>query len=150
MVLLEMILGWFGPFAAAVLWIFTAIASWRVFVKAGVAGWKSLIPVYREYQLFCIAWDKKQFLPYLGVAVIASALEAMAGRVGDTSIYGAIGAVVDIVVIYYEVMLKLRLAYSFGRSRAFGLFLYFLEPLGMIALSYGPDEYLGPKAKPED
>ena len=144
MIILEMVLGYFGIAIAVMLWLITALASWRVFVKAGVPGWKSLIPIYREYQLFRIAWDSKQFLIYAGIVIISGVMEVLAGDTNQFSVWGMAGAVIDLGVIYYEVMLKMYLARSFGRSRAFGLFLYFLEFLGMTSLGFGPYEYEGP------
>lgn len=144
MILLEMVLGWFGATIAILFWLVTAIATWRVFEKAGISGWKSLIPLYREYLLFRIAWDTKQFRYYLLAMAVSAIFEPLADKAGAMSIYGTIGAIVNIIVIYYEVMMKMKLAHAFDRSRAFGLFLYFLEPFGMMSLGYGPYDYIGP------
>lgn len=32
-----------------IIWILTVIAKWRIFTKAGLAGWKSIIPIYSDY-----------------------------------------------------------------------------------------------------
>lgn len=35
--------------------VFTIIANWKIFTKAGEAGWKSLIPIYSSVILYRIA-----------------------------------------------------------------------------------------------
>lgn len=41
--------------------ILTLIAYWRIFTKAGVAGWKAIIPYYSGYVMFKIAWKTSVF-----------------------------------------------------------------------------------------
>ena len=36
--------------------VLTLVAMWKLFVKAGRAGWKCLIPFYNTYCLYDIAW----------------------------------------------------------------------------------------------
>lgn len=31
-------------------WILQIIANWRIFIKAGEDGWKSIIPIYGDYK----------------------------------------------------------------------------------------------------
>lgn len=38
-----------------ILLILLVVAYWKMFTKAGVAGWKSLIPLYNVYIAFKIA-----------------------------------------------------------------------------------------------
>ena len=42
---------------AILFYILTVAAQWVVFQKAGIAGWKSIIPIYNSYCLFKIAWE---------------------------------------------------------------------------------------------
>ena len=43
--------------AAALIWFaLTILANWLMFMKAGEAGWKSIIPVYNTYTAYKIAW----------------------------------------------------------------------------------------------
>ena len=37
---------------AILFYILTVAAQWVVFQKAGIAGWKSIIPIYNSYCLF--------------------------------------------------------------------------------------------------
>lgn len=95
------------------------IASiWKVFEKAGEAGWKSLIPLYNFYVMLQIAgcpawWFFMFFIP--------------------------------VVNIYFMVVMYIRLAEKFGKSPLFGFALCFLgfiffPILGFGSAMYGGDE----------
>ena len=46
---------------ALVFYALMVIASWKIFEKAGEAGWKSIIPIYNVYILFKIVRINKSF-----------------------------------------------------------------------------------------
>ena len=51
--------------AAALIWFaLTILANWLMFMKAGEAGWKSIIPVYNTYTAYKIAWTPNMFWIY--------------------------------------------------------------------------------------
>ena len=63
---------------AIVLLVLLVIARWKLFTKAGEAGWKSIIPIYSDYVQWRIGWNKTglfwlyillSFLFYIPVAV---------------------------------------------------------------------------------
>ena len=59
---------------AILFYILTVAAQWVVFQKAGIAGWKSIIPIYNSYCLFKIAWGNgwvflATIIPLVGVIV---------------------------------------------------------------------------------
>ncbi len=41
------------------------IAYWKIFEKAGKAGWASLIPFYNLYVMCEITWPKGALLPFI-------------------------------------------------------------------------------------
>ena len=41
-------------------WLLHVVAAWRIFTKAGEAGWKSIIPIYSTYITYKISWKKKR------------------------------------------------------------------------------------------
>lgn len=93
------------------------IASfWKVFTKAGQAGWKSLIPFYNYFVLLQIAgcpgwWFLMFFLP--------------------------------VVNIYFLVVMHIRLAEKFGKSALYGFALCFLGFIFFPLLAFGPATYEG-------
>lgn len=44
-----------------IVWVLLVIARWKMFQKAGEAGWKSIIPVYSTYISFKICWGTAPF-----------------------------------------------------------------------------------------
>ncbi len=103
---------------AAALSILGIIAYWKVFVKAGQPGWKSLIPIYNIYILYKIAWGSGwKFLWML----------------------------VPLVNIVVAVIMSLKLARAFGKGTGFGVGLVLLQPIFMMILAFGDAQYTGPQ-----
>jgi len=92
------------------------VAFWKVFEKAGEAGWKSLIPIYNLFVLLQMAgcpgwWLLMFFLP--------------------------------VINIYFLVVMHIRLAEKFGKSALFGFALFFLGFIFFPILAFGPATYEG-------
>jgi len=93
------------------------VSMWKIFTKAGKAGWASLIPFYNMYVSLKIAgkpgwWLLLFFVPFVNI----------------------------VVMVLYIV----GLAKSFGKSAAYGIFLlWFLSPIGYLMLGLGKAEYQG-------
>ena len=105
---------------ASVVWlgltVMLIVAMWRIFAKAGVPGWVSLIPVYNLVKMLHITgrsgwWILGMFVPFLGVFV-------------------AIRLVFD-------------LASAFGRGVGFGFGLLLLAPIFIPILGFGDARYVG-------
>ena len=94
-------------------------AMWKLFEKAGEAGWKSIIPIYNAYILF-----------------------KLAGRNG----WGILLMLIPIVNIVIWIMVAIDLAKHFGKSTAFGVLGLVLFPfVGYLMLGFGEAKYVGPK-----
>lgn len=107
---------WFVWLTVVILMI---VAQWKVFTKAGEAGWKVLIPFYNAYTLFRIA-----------------------GRNG----WWFLGLFVPLVNLFVTIMLSIDLAKHFGKSTVFGIVaLWLFSIVGYFMLGYGDAEYVGPK-----
>lgn len=112
----------FVPSTAALLFylalcVLMIIAQWKIFEKAGEAGWKILIPFYNSYIIFRIAWGKPlyfllMFIPFVNVVV--------------------------------GIILTLKLSKAFGKSTGFFLGLLFLQPIFMLILGFDNSKYIGP------
>lgn len=102
---------------AGLLFVLLLIASfWKVFTKAGQAGWKSLIPIYNLFVLLQIAgcpgwWFLMFFLP--------------------------------VVNIYFLVVMHIRLAEKFGKSALYGFALFLFGFIFFPLLAFGPATYEG-------
>ena len=98
--------------------VLTLVAMWKLFVKAGRAGWKCLIPFYNTYCLYDIAWGNGwlfllMFVPYVNVVV--------------------------------GIMMLFKLAKAFGQGTGFGFGLLFLNTIFILILGFGSAEYVGPQ-----
>ncbi len=94
---------------------------WKMFVKAGEAGWKSIIPIYNIIILLKIAgrpawWVILFFIPIVNVIIV--------------------------IITYNDV------AKSFGKGVGFTVGLILLSPVFVLILGFGSAVYVGP-AGPE-
>lgn len=98
--------------------VVSIVAMWKLFEKAGEAGWKSIIPIYDLYILFKIAWGKGIMFLLLLIPVVN-------------------------VVIYF--ILYWKLAKSFGQSTGMCVLMLFFPQIVMLILAFGSAEYIGPQ-----
>lgn len=76
--------------AASIVSVLVSIASyvlivigwWKIFTKAGEAGWKSLIPFYNGYTISKICWETKYFWFTLLAAVAGGIFSGIGGVIG--------------------------------------------------------------------
>ena len=115
--------GFFATYAVVMLVVFviTIIAEWRIFTKAGEAGWKSLIPIYNAVVLFKIAG--------LSPLWVLGYLAAVIPVVGT---FVALG-----ITIY----LMINLAKAFGKGTGFYVILILLYTIFILILGFGSAEY---------
>ena len=97
---------------ALVVSVIQIVAMWRIFTKAGEAGWKSLIPIYNAVILFKISG----LSPWLLLAFLAS-------------IIPFIGWIV-VLVIY--ILQANGLAKAFGKSTGFTVGLLLLPVINKV------------------
>lgn len=97
-----------------------AIATmWKLFTKAGEAGWKSLIPFYNTYTLLRIAGRNGWWFLLLGVPLV------------------------NFVLL---IVVAIDLAKHFGKSTMFAIFGLILFPyVGYLMLAFGDAKYVGTK-----
>ena len=111
-----------GPFMAVygavmlIVGILILVCMWKIFVKAGYEGWKSLIPGYNLYCLFEMTFGNGWlfflcFVPCVGF--------------------------IAFLVMYY------KLALAFGKGAGFAAGLIFLSFIFIPILAFGNAEYQG-------
>ncbi|MEI7683264.1 MAG: DUF5684 domain-containing protein [Candidatus Saccharibacteria bacterium] len=94
-------------------------AMWKIFVKAGEEGWKSLIPIYNTWVLIEISgkpgwWLLLMLIPFVNFVV--------------------------------WIIVALELAKRFGKSTAFAIFgLIIFSLVGYLMLGFGDAKYDGKK-----
>lgn len=105
--------------------IISIVAMWKIFTKAGEAGWKSIIPIYNTVILFKIAGIS----PWWVLGYLAAAIPFV-------GVFVALG-----ITIYAMI----NLAKAFGKSGAFAAGLVLLSTIFYCILGFGSAEYQGNK-----
>ena len=105
--------------AYILLLVIALVANWKIFEKAGEAGWKILVPFYNTYTLLRIS-----------------------GRNG----WWFLGLFVPLVNLFVIIRLALDLAKHFGKSTMFAIFgLMIFSFIGYLMLAFGDAKYVGTK-----
>ena len=138
-----MILGGIYVGIAFIWWLLQIIANWRLFTKAGEAGWKSIIPIYGDYVSYRIAWQTSYFWLIFILGIVASGIEGAANPNGDNMMLMAIVALIRLIIALIGIMYSVKLARAFGRGTGFAIGLIFLQPIFMLILGFGDDPYYG-------
>lgn len=103
---------------ATIICILTIIAFWKMFEKAGEAGWKSIIPFYNLYvELEIAGMSGWLFLLYL----------------------------IPIVNIVLQIIVCVNIAKAYGKGTGYALGLIFLNTIFTLILGFGDAKYVGPK-----
>ena len=126
----------------AIAWfVLQAIADWKIFTKAGEAGWKSLIPIYNIYVEYEICWTGLLGL----VFVAASLVTGLIDTTNASTFVKVLVVVVWILAMILHLMQSIKLSKCFGKGTGFGLVLFFFGPIGRLILGFGSAEYIGPQ-----
>lgn len=103
--------------AIVITWVLVVIGHWKVFEKAGEAGWKSLIPFYSTYIEYKISWGNGWLFLLLLVPIV--------------------GVIVEIVQTN-------KFAKSFGHGIGYTLGLLIFPEIFTIIIGFSDDQYVGP------
>ena len=123
-----------------VYYVLNIIGGCKVFVKAGEAGWKALIPFYNGYVELKFTWKTWVFWVIVALSLVSGYL----GTIEDPStLVAIISIIVGIALIVFEWMACDKLAKAFGRGVGFTIGLVFLKPIFTIILGFGPAQYVG-------
>lgn len=91
------------------------VSLWRIFTKAGAAGWKAIIPFYNIYTLLKVV-----------------------GRPG----WWLVLYIIPLVNVVVHAIVSIDLARSFGKGKAFGLIgLWLFSLIGFLILAFGSAQY---------
>jgi hypothetical protein len=98
-----------------IVYVITVIALWKVFTKAGHAGWLAIIPIVNLFVLTKIAG----FSYWMGLLYL-----------------------IPIVNIILHIVVALRVGKGFGKGAGFSIFLLWLFSfIGYLILGFGSDTY---------
>ena len=109
---------WPSVIISIILTVIAIVGMWKMFEKAGRAGWMCLIPFYGTYKLVEIgAGNGWMFLLML----------------------------IPIVNIVFVIWFNIQLAKAYGQPGVFAVGLIFLSTIFYAILGFGSSEYVGPR-----
>lgn len=133
----------FGYSILALAWyILCVIGAWKMFIKAGEAGWKALIPIYNMYIVFKFSWETTYFWVWLGLSVVAALLAGYSYGSAAGLLYYA-SWVLGFVQLLITCNVAFRLSGAFGHGIWFALGLYFFPFIFTMILGFGSSKYVG-------
>lgn len=128
------------------LYVLFIIAWWKIFTKAGVAGWKSLIPIYNTYTLFRIS-GMSGFLCFLSpVAIILL-------NIGGVNVYSTnvqittmnpwivAGLIAAFITGIVSIVQTVKLSGAFGKGTGFKVASVFFPNITSLILAFGKAKY---------
>ncbi len=96
--------------------ILTLVGMYKTFEKAGVEGWKAIIPIYNLYILTVVIAKKPWWFVILFFIPLAN------------------------IIVWF--MICIETAYRFGESLIFGILLAFFPMIMFVVLGFNNDEYI--------
>ena len=136
-----MVLGGMYLIFAFVWWILQIIANWNIFTKAGEEGWKSLIPIYGDYVSYKIAWQTSYFWLNFILGILLSYVSN--ANLNESMFLSLIVILLKIALTVINIMYCVKLARAFGRGIGFAIGLILLQPIFLLILGFGSDQYYG-------
>ena len=123
-----------GLFFLAIV-IVEIIAMWKLFQKAGEAGWKAIIPLYNVY-IFCKIIRVNFWIYIIAIPVGLGLLSAL---LGSASTFASL--LTSFYSIGIEIYLAIMLGRAFNKSTGFKIGLIFLAPIFEMILAFGSSKY---------
>ena len=133
--------GIFAGIVSIAMYVLLIIGWWKIFTKAGEAGWKSLIPIYNLYTICKICWETKYFWYLIAIAVLSGIFGAIGGTIG-----ALLGGLCSIATLVFTIMQNYKLAKAFGHGGGYTVGLIFLPSIFVLILGFGSSAYQGKAA----
>lgn len=127
--------------------IFSFVAMWIIYNKAGEGGWKLLIPIYGGYIRYKIAGCKGRYWASFLLSLLSTVLMSYGViRLAEASFYTGVpdsvyicilaSVALVLVVAVIGITVNFKLARAFGRSWFFGLGLWLLPVIFYLILAF--------------
>lgn len=129
--------------------IISIIAWWKIFTKAGLKGWKSIIPIYSQYCLFRISgmsgwWCFLGIVPALCMSLAGFNLSATEFNPTPEQMRNPmlwIGLVVAVISTIVSIVQAVKLAEGFKKGTGFKVLSVFFPQLMALILGLGSSKY---------
>ena len=97
--------------------VLTLVATWKIFEKVNIPGWKALIPIYNIFVLFKITWGSGWYMLLI---------------------------LIPIVNFVVGIITAIKLGSVFNKGIGFKIGLIFLSGIFMLILGFDDSEYMRP------
>lgn len=126
-----LVIGWY---------ILQVVAYWKIFEKANEPGWKAIVLFYNTYTQYKFTWNTQAFWIVLIGGIVGGILQE-----ATEGIPSLLGTLIMLIVAIFNIISLNKLAKAFGHGVGFTIGLFFLNPIFMLILGFGRDEYIGPQ-----
>ena len=109
-----------------IMYVLQVIAMWKIFNKANVSGWKSLIPIY-NYYILCKIVGYSFWIIVFSIIILFIPI---------------IGTLIGLLLLGISVLLvNYKLSKRFGHGILFTIGLLLFSPLFYLILGFGKSKY---------
>lgn len=131
-----------GIIVGLVMFVLNAIAEFKIFKKAGEAGWKAWIPFYNTYVQYRFSWKTSWFWILMALIVV-STFFGTKGAESDT--YATLSTISLAAIWVVQLIGSIKLAKAFGKGTIYGILMgiTFLQTILFFVLAYGKSKYIG-------
>ena len=116
--------------------ILMVLATWKIFKKAGRAGWKALVPFWNIYELFDLSWKG-----LYGLLMIVCFFVSLQCFWFEYTACMVIGWILFAAAVYFKIAGLYKLSRAFGHGVGFTLGLIFFNLIFMMILGLGKSAY---------
>lgn len=139
-----------GIFMIAI-YILFIVAWWKLFVKAGEKGWKSLIPIYNIY-VYCRIIGINFWIYAFGIPVALSVITSIAagGQVNaaqPSTLVTILSFITLGYAIFFAIYEAIKLGDAFKKGTGFKVGLVLLPNIFLLILAFGSAKYHKVEAK---
>ena len=125
-----------------ILWfILQIIGNWKIFTKAGIPGWHSIIPFVNIYDEYKLCWKGSMGLLFIIALIAVNSLTPAAVESSGVAMAGS--GLLAFIVILLQIIESGKLAKAFGKGPGFTLLLIIFDRLGRVILGFSRAEYIG-------
>ena len=124
------------------------VVNWRVFLKAGEKGWKSLIPFYNEYVQYKFLKMKDLYRVVLILQFCIVPVSIMFANIKNifvTDFTTLILILMVLAIVYIDFTSCSRLATSFGRGKKFAWGIFIFRFLFTTIIAFDKSEFKTPQ-----
>lgn len=126
----------------AVWYVLLAAGLWKMFDKAGEAGWKAIVPFYNVYILFKISWQTSMFWAMILCGLSGAVLYAF-GFMNGVEMMIYISYALSIVAAIIKAVLCYNISLAYGHGLGYFIGLYLFDAIFIMVLGFGASRYAG-------